>query len=131
MVYNTDAALERACRETGAEVLNYTAAPVYAGDRTRGRHQWLVEFAKAPADMQEFAARLDQALQEENSDYQAKRAGGIFLDPLTVEAAPSGLFDRWLARSGKLGGQRKIPRLSNDRRFIDPMLELIHDDRDI
>lgn len=127
MVYNTDAALERACRETGAEVLNYTAAPVYAGDRSRGRHQWLVEFAKAPADMREFASRLDRALQDENSDYQAKRAGGIFLDPLTVEAAPSGLFDRWLARSGKLGGQRKIPRLSNDRRFIDPMLELMRD----
>lgn len=132
MVYNTDAALERACRETGAEVLNYTAAPVYAGDRSRGRHQWLVEFAKAPADIEDFADRLDRALQDENSDYQAKRSGGIFLDRLSVEATPAGLFDRWLAQRGKLGGQRKIPRLCNDRRFIDPMLELMRgtgDDR--
>ena len=128
MVYNTDAALERACRETGAEVLNYTAAPVYAGDRSRGRHQWLVEFAKAPADMEEFADRLDRALQDENSDYQAKRSGGIFLDRLSVEATPAGLFDRWLATRGKLGGQRKIPRLSNDRSIMDPMLALMHDD---
>ena len=125
MVYNTDAALERACRETGAEVLNYTAAPVYAGDRSRGRHQWLVEFAKAPADLNAFADRLDRALQAENSDYQAKRAGGIFLDRLEIICAPKGLFDRWLACGGKLGGQRKVPRLSNDRRFIDPMLELM------
>lgn len=124
MVHNTDAALARTCAETGAEVLNYTAAPVYAGDHTRGRHQWLVEFATPPRDMEQFAMLLDQALQHENSDYQAKRAGGIFLDRLTVEAASTGLFDRWLASTGKLGGQRKVPRLSNDRRFIDPMLAM-------
>lgn len=124
MVYNTDAALASACEATGAEVLNYTAAPVYAGDRTRGRHQWLVEFSTMPGDMQEFARRLDEALQHENSDYQAKRAGGIFLDELSVDVASPGLFDRWLASTGKLGGQRKVPRLSNDRRFIDPMLRM-------
>lgn len=124
MVYNTDAALARTCAETGAEVLNYTAAPVYAGDHTRGRHQWLVEFATPPRDMNQFARLLDQALQHENSDYQAKRTGDIFLDCLTVEPAAPGLFDRWLASTGKLGGQRKVPRLSNDRRFIDPMLAM-------
>jgi len=124
MVHNTDAALEVACAATGAEVLNYTAAPVYAGDRTRGHHQWLIEFARRPAELAEFATLLDQALQHENSDYQAKRSGDIFLDKLTVEVATPGLFDRWLASTGKLGGQRKVPRLSNDRRFLDPLLRL-------
>lgn len=124
MVHNTDAALAKACVTTGAEVLNYTAAPVYAGDRTRGRHQWLVEFAAEPQSLPEFARELDEALQRENSDYQAKRSGGIFLDPLSVDVAAPGLFDRWLASTGKLGGQRKVPRLSNDRRFIDPMLRM-------
>lgn len=124
MVFNTDAALEKACAQTGAQVLNYTAAPVYAGNHSRGRHQWLVEFATPPADIAAFAQILDTALQAENSDYQAKRAGGIFLDCLSVETATPGLFDHWLASTGKLGGQRKVPRLSNDRRFIDPMLSM-------
>ncbi len=124
MVYNTDAALVSACRATGTEVLNYTVAPVYAGDRTRGRHQWLVEFGRRPADMQQFADILDRALQAENSDYQAKRSGDIFLSRLEITEAVPGLFDRWLASTGKLGGQRKVPRLSNDRSFIDPMLAL-------
>lgn len=124
MVYNADAALAKACAATGAEVINYTAAPVYAGDRSRGRHQWLVEFSTAPASVDAFADALDRALQAENSDYQAKRHGGIFLDPLEVIVARRGVFDRWLASTGKLGGQRKIPRLANDRRFIDPLLRL-------
>lgn len=124
MVYNTDAALVSACRATGTEVLNYTVAPVYAGDRTRGRHQWLVEFGRQPADIGQFADILDRALQAENSDYQAKRSGDIFLSRLEITEAAPGLFDRWLATTGKLGGQRKVPRLSNDRSFIDPMLAL-------
>ena len=74
--------------------------------------------------MAAFEELLDKALQQENSDYQAKRTGGLFLDRLTVTAASEGLFDRWLASTGKLGGQRKVPRLSNDRRIIDAMLAL-------
>ena len=124
MVYNADAALARTCRETGASVRNYTAAPVYAGDRSRGRHEWLIEWEHAPADAEAFAERLDTNLRHENSDYDAKRSGGIFLDCLTVVSAPDGVFGRWLASTGKLGGQRKVPRLCNDRRFIDSMLEL-------
>lgn len=123
MVHNTDAALMKACSRTGAQVLNYTAAPVYADGNRRGHHQWLIEFSQAPADIERFADELDAALQQENSDYQAKRSGGIFLDRLTVETAKPGVFDRWLASTGKLGGQRKVPRLSNDRRFMDPLLE--------
>lgn len=125
MVHNTDAALAKACAATGAEALNYTAAPVYAGDKSRGRHQWLIEWAKKPESIEVFADKLDNALQQENSDYQAKRSGGIFLDRLEIISADNGLFDRWLASTGKLGGQRKVPRLCNDRRFIDPMLKLL------
>ena len=76
-----------------------------------------------PPDMNSFAATLDKALTEENSDYQAKRSGNIFLDPLSVTVASPGLFDKWLASTGKLGGQRKVPRLSNDRNLIDSMLK--------
>lgn len=126
MVYNTDAALAKACAATGAEALNYTAAPVYAGDKSKGRHQWLIEWAQRPESVDAFADALDKALQQENSDYQAKREGGIFLDRIEIVTAEPGLFDRWLASTGKLGGQRKVPRLCNDRRFIDPMLELLY-----
>lgn len=125
MVENTDRAIATVTKELDCEVADYTAAPVYAGDRSRGCHQWLIEFNRAPADLDLFARRLDEELQNLNSDYQAKRYRGIFLDPLKIVAAPRGLFDRWLASTGKLGGQRKVPRLCNDRRFIDPMLAMI------
>ena len=124
MVYNTDAALDAACRATGAEALDYTAAPVYADGGNRGRHEWLIEFSRQPEDMDAFALLLDRCLQDENSDYQAKRSGDIFLAPLTVVPGAHGIFDRWLASTGKLGGQRKVPRLSNDRRIMDPILLL-------
>lgn len=124
MVHNADAALAATCDKLGCSVLNYTAAPVYASDGSRGRHEWLVEFAQPPVDMAEFAAVLDDSLQSENSDYQAKRYKDIFLDRLTIVEARSGLFDAWLGSTGKLGGQRKVPRLSNDRRFIEPMLKM-------
>lgn len=126
MVHNAEAAMARASSITGCAVLNYTAAPVYAGDHSRGRHEWLVEFATPPADMARFATVLDESLQQENSDYQAKRYKGIFLDAPTVVTARRGLFDDWLRSTGKLGGQRKVPRLCNDRHFIDPMLHLMH-----
>lgn len=124
MVYNTDAAITKACAATGATVLNYTVAPVYTSGGKRGCHQWLIEFDNPPADMEMFAALLDRLLTEENSDYQAKRAGDIFLDRLSVVTACAGLFDRWLESTGKLGGQRKVPRLSNDRHIMDQMLEM-------
>ncbi len=125
MVYNTDRALTKAAADTGAQPLNYTAAPVFAGDHSRGRHQWIIEFATPPADLRQFATTLDLALQAENSDYQAKRTGNLFLDPLQVIPAPAGTFDRWLTTTGRLGGQRKVPRLSNDRTIIDTILPLL------
>ena len=129
MVYNAEAAMTRVAAMTGAEVADYTAAPVYAGDHTRGRHQWLVEFSREPScGIAEFGRLLDLELQKENSDYQAKRAGGIFLDPLEIIPARRGVFTRWLAATGKLGGQRKVPRLSNDRSVIDPLLAINNND---
>ena len=126
MVHNADDAITAASAATGAEVLNYTAAPVYAGDNTHGRHQWLIEFSKKPADLDAFMRVLDERLQEVNSDYAAKRSGSIFLDAPTLTVAEEGLFDSWLGSTGKLGGQRKIPRLSNNRDTIDDMLTFNH-----
>ena len=126
MVHNADHAITLAAQETDAEVLNYTAAPVYAQDNRRGHHQWLIEFARQPVDTARFMQLLDQHLREANSDYDAKRTGDIFLDAPSLVIAPIGLFDRWLASTGKLGGQRKVPRLSNNRTIIDQMLALIN-----
>ena len=124
MVHNADRAIALAAEATSAEVLNYTAAPVFATDTRRGCHQWLIEWGREPRSMAEFAASLDTELQRQNSDYQAKRSGTIFLDPPMVTTAAPGLFDRWLASTGKLGGQRKVPRLSNDRAILDRLLAM-------
>ncbi len=123
MVYNADAAISRASAMTGASVSNYTAAPVFADSGHRGHHRWLVEFSTPPADLERFADILDRCLTEENSDYQAKRSGNIFLDRLELIEAPEGVFDRWLESTGKLGGQRKIPRLSNDPMTLNSILK--------
>ena len=125
MVHNADEAIAAAARATGAHVLNYTAAPIYAGDGRRGCHQWLVEFAQAPSSTTAFTKVLDDTLKRVNSDYEAKRGGDIFLDPPQLVIAPQGLFDRWLAATGKLGGQRKVPRLNNDRTLMDTLLAMI------
>ncbi|MDE6154325.1 MAG: GH3 auxin-responsive promoter family protein [Muribaculaceae bacterium] len=122
MVYNADAAVSRTCAATGALIANYTAAPVYATCGTRGRHEWVVEWTSRPDDIERFAELLDENLRAENSDYDAKRKGDIFLSRLTIETVPAGTFDRWLQSTGKLGGQRKIPRLCPDRRYIDAIL---------
>lgn len=126
MVHNADHAITAASHETGAEILNYTAAPVYAQDGNKGHHQWLIEFARMPGDTDRFMQLLDQHLREVNSDYDAKRTGEIFMAPPELVIAPQGLFDRWLASTGKLGGQRKVPRLSNNRNTIDQMLSLMN-----
>lgn len=124
MVENAEAAMTCVCRETGCEVANYTAAPVYASGNSRGRHEWLIEFVREPESIEAFAEALDRALQDVNSDYQAKRSHGIFLDRLTVIKGRRGLFDDWLASTGKLGGQRKVPRLANDRKFMDTLIKM-------
>lgn len=127
MEENAERAIAEVCREQGCSVVNYTAAPVFADKGHKGRHQWLVEWGNRPADLRAFAAALDAKLRSLNSDYDAKRSGDIFLDPLEIVDVPRGVFDRWLhsVGNGKLGGQRKVPRLANDRRIADAVLGLI------
>jgi len=124
IVDNAEKGLEYACRETGAEVLEYTAAPVFMDGKARCRHQWLIEFSKEPASLQQFAQLLDKRLQEVNSDYEAKRYKDITLQQLEVVKARTGLFNDWMRSRGKLGGQNKVPRLSNSRQHIDRLLEM-------
>lgn len=123
---NAERAMALACAQCGAAVANYTAAPVFARDDRKGRHQWLVEWRTPPADINAFAKCLDDALRSLNSDYDAKRSHSIFLDSPEIVTARRGLFEAWLTTVGtrKLGGQRKVPRLSNDRRMIDDLLKL-------
>lgn len=124
IVDNAEQGLAYACRETGAEVSEYTAAPVFMDDHAKCRHQWLIEFARRPDDMARFASLLDKHLQEVNSDYEAKRYKDITLQHLEVVEARQGLFNDWLKLKGKLGGQHKVPRLSNSRDMIDQILSL-------
>lgn len=126
MVHNADKAIAITEQQTGAEVLNYTAAPVYSVSGQSGHHQWLIEFAREPEDKERFMQLLDQHLREVNSDYDAKRTGDIFLVAPSLTVAPNGLFDRWLASTGKLGGQRKVPRLCNNRDIIEQMLQFMN-----
>lgn len=125
MESNADQAIAEASLITGAHVRNYTAGPLYACGRRKGRHQWLIEWETPPTDSDEFAAALDKALRGLNSDYAAKRGGDIFLDSPEIISLKSGSFDLWLSQhgNGKLGGQRKIPRLHNDRTVIESLLQ--------
>jgi hypothetical protein len=122
IVDNAEVGLAEACRQTGAQVLEYTAAPVFMDGEGKCRHQWLIEFAKAPEDISQFARILDETLQQVNSDYEAKRYKDITLQSLELVVARKGLFHDWLASKGKLGGQHKVPRLSNNRVHIEEML---------
>ena len=124
IVDNAEQGLAYACEQTGAEVLEYTAAPVFMDANAKCRHQWLIEFSKPPQDLKQFAAQLDKHLQEINSDYEAKRYKDITLQPLEIIEARQGLFNEWLKLRGKLGGQHKVPRLSNTRDTIEQLLKL-------
>lgn len=124
IVDNAEKGLAFACQQTGAEILEYTAAPVFMDDNGKCRHQWLIEFVREPEDLNEFARLLDTKLQEINSDYEAKRFKDITLQPLEVVKGRPQVFHTWLKQRGKLGGQHKVPRLSNTREYIDQLLKL-------
>ena len=124
IVDNAEKGLAYACEQTGAEVLEYTAAPVFMDEKAKCRHQWLIEFSKRPDDLQLFASLLDKRLQEINSDYEAKRYKDITLQHLEIIEARPNLFNDWLKLRGKLGGQHKVPRLSNSRDTIEQLLSL-------
>jgi hypothetical protein len=122
IVDNTDRAIKLACEQTGAVVNDYTAAPVYFSAEGNGAHEWLIEFEKEPASIDHFSYELDIALKQCNSDYEAKRTKDIALRPPILHSIEKGSFSRWLKLKGKLGGQHKVPRLSNDRKYLDEIL---------
>ena len=121
---NAEQGLAYACKTTGAEVLEYTAAPVFMDAEAKCRHQWLIEFSRQPSSLDAFAKTLDQRLQQLNSDYEAKRHKDITLQQLEVVVARPNLFNDWLKSKGKLGGQHKVPRLGNSRKNIDELLQM-------
>ena len=125
IVDNADKAILAAANKSAVIVNDYTAAPVYFGDHSNGAHEWLIEFETDPENIALFSEELDRALKELNSDYEAKRYKDIALRPPIVKIVPKGLFTSWLRKKGKLGGQHKVPRLSNDRKNIDELLEML------
>jgi hypothetical protein len=125
IIDNTDRAIKIACEQTGAMVNDYTAAPVYFNEDDNGAHEWLIEFEKEPTSVDHFAYELDNALKQLNSDYEAKRYKDIALRAPLVRSIRKGSFSNWLKWKGKLGGQHKVPRLSNTRIYLDEILETL------
>ena len=126
IIDNTDQAIATACKKTNAVVKDYTAAPVYFSEDTNGAHEWLIEFEKDPHDLQQFAYELDTALKNINSDYEAKRYKDIALRLPIIKKVASNTFVNWLSSKGKLGGQHKVPRLSNERKLVEEIKEFIN-----
>ena len=124
IVDNSDQAISRAAAKTGAVVKDYTAAPVYFTEATNGAHEWIIEFEKEPEDLKKFITALDTSLKSLNSDYEAKRYKNIAMKMPVVHSAPQGLFNEWLHAKGKMGGQHKVPRLSNDRKYMEELMEI-------
>lgn len=124
IVDNSDHAIAIASEKTGAVVNDYTAAPVYFSDENNGAHEWLIEFDKEPDNLDHFTFELDKALKSINSDYEAKRHKNIALRMPIVTAIKKGTFNEWLKSRGKLGGQHKVPRLSNERKLIEEILSI-------
>ena len=125
IVDNAEQALKIACERTGAIVHEYTAGPIFMGAENKGAHQWIIEFQKRPSSPEQFVSCLDNALKMLNSDYEAKRHKNLTLEMPHLLSAPQGTFYKWMKSRGKIGGQNKIPRLSNDRQYLDQLLELL------
>jgi hypothetical protein len=123
MVGDTDKALAETCRQLDVVVSEYTAGPVYfSNGHSRGGHEWVVEFERAPSDLNRFNQMLDETLQRINSDYEAKRYHSLALDRLRLNPVPPGTFHRWMKARGKFGNQNKVPRLANHRQFLEDVL---------
>jgi len=121
IVDNTDMAIAQASEKTSAVVNDYTAAPIYFNEQNNGAHEWLIEFEKEPENLDQFIYELDNALKNLNSDYEAKRHKSIALRMPIVHKLRKGIFNLWLKQKGKLGGQHKVPRLSNNRKLIEEL----------
>jgi hypothetical protein len=124
IIENAEEALKSACEKTNAEIRDYTVGPVFMEGKEKGGHEWIIEFSKAPKNLEYFTELLDNALKALNSDYEAKRYNNMTLNMPRVHAAKKGLFYSWLKKRGKLGGQHKVPRLSNQRNFVEELLQL-------
>lgn len=124
MVENTDQALAKACKATQAEIVDYTVAPIFMEGKQKGAHEWMIEFKTPPQDLMHFHQVLDNTLQSLNSDYEAKRYNNMTLNPLVINVARENLFYDWLKQRNKVGGQNKIPRLSNQREYLEQLKEL-------
>jgi hypothetical protein len=129
MVSNTDKAIAETCNSHGAVVFDYTVAPVYLSKDNRGAHEWLIEFEKEPHDLNNFQTDLDNNLQRINSDYEAKRYKNIALRQLSLSKLPKNTFKAWLKSKGRQGSQIKVPRLSNDRKYVDDIRQFIDQNR--
>jgi hypothetical protein len=125
IIENAEYAIEEACHQTGAMITNFTAAPRYLGNEQKGSHEWVIEFAKQPEDREQFCQILDAKLREVNSDYDAKRYRNMALEEPLVHFVDEGTFHQWMKKRGKLGGQNKVPRLANDREYLDDILSLL------
>jgi len=125
MVENTDQAISKTCEMTNTEVVDYTVAPIFMEGKEKGAHEWIIEFKENPKNANEFKKILDENLQSLNSDYEAKRYNNMTLNPLIVNIARPNLFYDWLKEQDKLGGQHKIPRLSNQRDYVEQLKNLM------
>ena len=125
IIENAEAAITRACQATGAIIDNFTAAPVYIDENKKGGHEWIIEFKQEPDNLARFGNVLDEALRDINSDYDAKRYMDLALQAPIVHKAKAGTFYQWMKKRGKLGGQNKVPRLSNSREYVDDILEML------
>lgn len=124
IIENAEDALQIACKKTNAEITDYTVGPIFMMDEKSGGHEWMIEFRKAPESLADFTYILDEQLKTINSDYEAKRYHNMTLDMPKIHIASQGLFYNWMKKKGKLGGQNKVPRLSNSRKWMDELLAL-------
>ena len=124
MVENTDTALAKTCKTFNCEMVDYTVAPIFMTNNQKGAHEWMVEFKNPPEDIAKFTQALDENIQALNSDYEAKRYNNMTLNPLVLHVARPHLFYDWLKQQDKLGGQHKVPRLSNERTYLEQLIQL-------
>ena len=124
IIENTEKALQNISRKLRFEISDYTVAPIFMEGKEKGAHEWLIEFKMPPEDLNYFSELLDNALKAINSDYEAKRYNNMTLNPPKIKMARQGLFHDWLKSKNKLGGQHKVPRLSNSRVFLEELLDM-------
>ena len=125
IIDNAEKALEEACKRTHASIREYTACPIYFKNNSRGGHEWIIEFEHSPDSLEYFTEVLDRTLREVNSDYDAKRFNDIAMKKPLIHVAPESTFFNWMKKKGKLGGQHKVPRLVNERTYVEDILNMM------